>query len=482
MEESVTSTLDALSYEELVEYFWSVGDLRYKLWSQQVPIHRSVNQTRHSSQYIVNLCARQFGKTRTEAICFAERSIWYDNRSFVVLGPTYDQTRELFVPHMTAVCADAPEGYVRRLKSEKKWFVGSCEILIAGVDKGGSSKRGKTLQDVAIEEVVDWSPDRFDETIRSDVGPAMLHSDGGRIIFNTTLPKEPDHPFLTDIMPVAEAHGALNTFTIDDNVAITPEQRADAIEKAGGWDSDECKREYRCIQVRDPQKMVVPYYDAAKLFVDHYEIPQHVNLGVFADWGGTRDFTVALLAFHDYFAKLDVILDELWFMPNTPSNLIVAGLKSWRDNLGVYGGIKQWIVDAPGQLLIDMNQPEKPDARPAEDIGGIAAMLPQKSDWRAAVNALGVSIQRNEQRIHSRCKLLAASVRSGTFNDQKTDFARTKALGHMDALAADMYLVRHLDRSNPFPATTYSQTLYQPRASVQPPTVKQIRKFGRHAG
>ncbi len=80
----------------------------------------------------------------------------------------------------------------------------------------------------------------------------------------------------------------------------------------------------------------------------------------------------------------------------------------------------------------------------------LAIMLPPKDDWEASVNNLANRFTQRKVRIHPRCKLLIQTCQSGVFNKNRTDFDRSIALGHMDAVAALMYGVRALDRSSPY--------------------------------
>ena len=84
---------------------------------------------------------------------------------------------------------------------------------------------------------------------------------------------------------------------------------------------------------------------------------------------------------------------------------------------------------------------------------GFEAMLPLKDDFEAGINAVRLPFNQGKIVIHERCRFLIATLRGATFNKQRTDFARTMALGHMDALAALIYANRMIDRStNPVPA------------------------------
>ncbi len=71
--------------------------------------------------------------------------------------------------------------------------------------------------------------------------------------------------------------------------------------------------------------------------------------------------------------------------------------------------------------------------------------------------------------VHERCKFLRLTLRSGTFNSNRTDFIRTSALGHCDAAAALMYALRLQNKLNPFAAAQMPGGLrYDDATSFQP--------------
>jgi hypothetical protein len=55
-------------------------------------------------------------------------------------------------------------------------------------------------------------------------------------------------------------------------------------------------------------------------------------------------------------------------------------------------------------------------------------------------------------KVHRRCKQTIGGLRSGIWNDKRTEFERSKVFGHYDAIAALTYLIRNIDEySNPLP-------------------------------
>ncbi len=460
--------MDEVTYAK--HLLWWAGDLRYKLWSQQEPIYAAVRGLPRHVDEAVLLCARQFGKSHLGVILAVEDCIRFPNRCILIVGPTYDQTREIVAPRLRDVIRDAPPGLVKPMKSEKKWIIGDSELVIGGFDINSSSQRGKTVQTIYIEEVVDAKPDHFVESMRSDLGPALTHSDAGKMVYLTTLPKIPDHPFILDTLPRAEMNGALQIYTIEDNKALTPEQYEACVRRAGGRDTDDFKREYLCMLIRDRNKVVIPDFDE-KVHVRDFDVPLATNFEIFVDWGGVRDLTVALLTGFDFYNAVDLYIDEMVWKANTPTETIVKDLMRWQ----TAHSIQNIYCDAPGQLLVDLRETHK-----------MTTQLPIKGDWEAGVNQLAVRYAQKKLLMHSRCKLLIQTCRSGTFNDRKTDFERTSTLGHCDAIAAQMYANRGMNRESPYPAQVWSHDhmFQRPREEQQTGVVTRsftgggMRKFG----
>jgi len=67
-----------------------------------------------------------------------------------------------------------------------------------------------------------------------------------------------------------------------------------------------------------------------------------------------------------------------------------------------------------------------------------------------SVNQMAVMFTTNKVVVQPKCKFLQRSLGGGMFNKNRTDFERTKELGHMDALAALMYAFRTQNVENPY--------------------------------
>lgn len=448
------------------------------LWDQQEPIYDSIRSLPPTIDEYVVLCARQYGKSHLGVLLAVEDAVRYRDRCILIIGPDTKQTKDIVNPRMRRIQRLLPEGLLVQSKAENKWLVyhdlkggkqsDFSEIVIGGMNENSSSQRGKTVQTIYVEEVVESSPDDYLESLRSDLGPSLTHSKNGKIIFLTTLPKIPDHPFITDTLAGARLNNAVAVFTIDDNKALTPQQKEACIRRCGGEHTDDYKREYLCQEIRDSSIVVVPGYDDSK-HVRTLSIPAFTTWHIMVDWGGVRDYTVGLLYTYDYLRNKILVKSEFKHLENTPTDKVWADVVKWR---APYNVAIDWIrADAPGQTLVDL-----------ANMTGESVSLPPKDDWQAAINHLNVLFGSNMIEIDPSCTFLRESLRSGTFNKQRTDFSRTKALGHCDALAALMYAVRHFNKENPYPQSTANSENYYMRPKKDEEFDVDASAFGRGFG
>ena len=425
------------TFGDIKRFMWTRGDLSWKLWPQQIPIHKTIRNLPRHIQTAVVLCARQFGKSYLGTLMAVEDAIQYPGFTIPIVGPTIKQTVDIVNQSMRIIQADAPHDLIRRSKSESRWYVGESEIIVGGFDvRTATRQRGKRALKIYIEEVMDANPDDYLEALRSDLGPMLTHSPSPMMVFLTTPPRVPDHPFITDTIPEAKLFGAFFKHTIDENDQLSPDQYEACVRRCGGRDTIEFRREYLCEIVRDTSIVIVPAFDSKRdvVEIDH---PHEAKWQVVSDWGGVRDLTVSLLMGYDYISDMDVVLDERVFSANTPTEIICRELFQLERLYPI--PISGRYADTPGQVSVDLTQTH-----------GYMVQPVKKEDWQAAINYMNVRFSQRKVKIHPRCKFLVQSLESGTFNKLRTDFERTQTLGHCDAIAALMYGLRTQDKANPY--------------------------------
>lgn len=435
---------EAPSDLEAMAALWQLGLLDWMLHDSQKLIHRQIQELPTHVKEAVILCCRRFGKSFLGCVLGIERGIRADRRKLIrIIGPDIKQTLMIVEHNMAKITEVLPrlglDGLVERVKYDNMYRVGKHGgIFIGGFDSQKDSLRGGEADEILIEETGSADADQYNYQMKSILKPQLLKT-RGRMIHLTTLPPTTDHPFITETIPEARLNDAFYSFTIYEDPLATPEIIADAIKDSGGVNSVTFRREYLNEVVRDDNMMVVPDFKQS----DHVKdicLPGRARYQTVIDFGGVRDKTVALVQFYDFKRAKHCIVKERFFSSNVPTETIVAGIRDMENEIITEDlTLVRW-ADCPGQLQIDLEHAHQFNVR-----------LPLKDDWEAAINAMQLCFTWNNIEIDPSCKMLIASLESGQFNKQRTDFARSVALGHCDALAALMYGVRMLDKANPYP-------------------------------
>lgn len=431
---------------------WSQGRLEWKLHAAQRKIHDAIEGLPPNVKHAVILCCRRFGKSYYG--CARGLMNGLKRKGFLtrIIGPDIKQTVMIVEYNMAKLTEELYDlglyGLVERVKYENMYKVGSSAIYLGGFDSQRDSLRGGEANEILIEETGASDAERYSYMMRDVLKPQLLKT-RGRMIDLTTLPAIPDHPFALETVEKAKLDQSFYSYTIYEDPLATPEIIADAINDCGGEDTDAFKREYLNIQTRDRSLVIIPDYSDT-LDVEDIKAPVSCNLEIFTDWGGVRDFTVSLLMTYDFLRATDYVLAELWWPNNTATDQIKLDMATaWGDL-----SLKNWYADAAGQTVVDINREEfEADLVKRLRCEGLPQVrMPRKDDFESAINNMGNRVRQRKVKIHPSCELLRATCRSGVLNKQRTDFARSPTLGHMDAAAALMYGIRNLNRENPYPA------------------------------
>lgn len=447
---------------DITDELWRRGDLSYKLDSLQKDMRQKIYAA--DAKIASILSSRQIGKSYTASVMALEQCIQNPGIIVRIVAPTLKQCADIVSDNLAPICLDAPAGFIQRSKSEYRWTVnGTSSLRLGALERAHvDSNRGGNASIVIYEECGFVTGDDFTYGVNSVLGPQLLRSNG-REWYISSPSEDPEHPLHVDILAQCELLETLFRYTVYDSPSITPEMIKEAIRRCGGEDTEAFLREYMAQIIRSAQVVVVPGYDD-NAHVAQFHWPIHSHPQVTIDFGGTRDKTVALLHYYNFLADRTEIVDERVFEPNTETDTIVAGCFEMERQVpdghwfSREAGMRvNRVADAPGQVQVDLG------AR------GYQTAMPIKLDWQAGVNGMAVDVKQSKVLIHPRCKFLRLSLKSGSFNKQRNDFARTKALGHMDGLAALMYALRSQSRENPYPQNTFArQDYWVPQASKPP--------------
>lgn len=422
------------------EFLWRKGELSWKLDSLQKRMVQTIHDTK--ADEVLILSSRQLGKSYATIVFALEYAIRNPGSMVRVLSATLKQVGDIVSDNLSPIIADAPQGLITASRSTNRWiFDNGSEIRLGALERAHvDNNRGGNADIIIAEEGGFVDSDDYDYAIRSVIGPQLLRSGGKLIHVSSPSTQEADHLLHRDILPKCELTGTAFRYTIDQSPQITPELRAKAIARCGGEHTIAWRVEYLAQIVRNEESVVIPTFDKTK-HVKRLTLPHHFIPQIAIDWGGVRDKTVGLLHTFDFKRNKHMWLQERYFEPNTPTDVIVRSLLEMEQTLGDYHRKPLRFADVPGQLQVDL-----------ESMHQYSIAVPTKDDWQASINTLQVEIGQGLHEIDESCTFLIKSLENGRYNKNRTDFHRNEALGHCDAIAAMGYGRRMMDTyTNPYP-------------------------------
>lgn len=410
---------------------WARGDLSWKLRPEQLKLKQGLEA--QEVQLAVYNISRRFGKTFTLVTYALEQCI--KRRQKIRYGCAFlTDLEEFILPAFEQILADCPARLRPKYKHTRKvWqFPNGSEIKLVGLDKSPQGLRGNAISKMIIDEA--GYVTNLKSIYTSVIVPATMKQKDVKVIFLSTPPSTPDHYFIELISKAStQANGHYVCMTIDDISDLLPEERKRVLDEVGGERSPEAQREFFCRLIVDVTLALAPEFTEER-HVKEAVRPRHTKYWVSGDTAGLRDKDVFHLWCYDFERAKYLCLDERSFPLNTPTTVIVAEVLKMENGLKLTRH-----VDAPGRTQIDMMAM------------GFAAALPRKDELHATINQVRLLLTQDRVEIDPKCKLLIATLKTGTLNSKRTDLARTEALGHCDAFMSFAYGLRHGNLTNPFP-------------------------------
>jgi hypothetical protein len=417
----------------LTLYSWKNGTLEWKLDTLQQEITSKLLSL--NTKKICILSSRQIGKSYWACVFILIYLIKNPGKIARIVAPTLKQCNDIVNDNLSKILEDCPKGIIKRKRSAYRWDLSNGSSLRLGsMDRANSdSNRGGNASLILYEECGFVNAEAFNYCINSVLAPQLLRSKGVQI-FVSTPSEDTEHPLHTVIAEQCKLLGSFFKFTVFDSPSIEKEMIDEAVDRCGGINTESFRREYMAEIVRSSTLSVIPSFDESK-HVRLMPVDVTFRLVISIDWGGVRDFTALIV--HTYVQRqdLDIILDELYFEPNTSTKIIADAIKEiiskYKNNV-----IDNIIADVPGQIQVDLRESY-----------GLDISAPNKVDWLSNVQHVASRFHLNKVVINPSCRFLIKSCKGALFNNQRTDFARIQGLGHCDAIAALMYGMKHTDKS-----------------------------------
>lgn len=461
----------------------------------------------------VDLAARRTAKTGSWMVVAEEECIRFFNKHGrgchgMIAIPVQKKIGGVLVPLIKKIFRNAPPGYIPEYRASgqgehEHLYIPACDgrIKLVGLDHHPDALRGPFLDWAWVTEGGYCEAD-LESVIVSEIMLQLQGLPHAWFVIESSAPKTVDHSFNRIFVLDAQARGAFSTQVITDNTSLSPEEIEDEIRMTGGRESAVCKRELFNIVDPDPELMIIPEFDESVHVVDpeEYPMPAHALAHEGYDPGTTDPH--GLVGFWLDWMRQTIVICFCWCKSNASTGEVVSVARNfeklfwgtehempetrkpgskllrlanakpgprgkvWEPPAGSlsYWDENTWslkpnpfsrVSDIDNQFVIDMNVDYAMQIRDAEKGPGSHDADEQHLRMLfAARHADGrpkIVILRNGYTDD-----LIMQCRSGMWkvdeNHHKTDWDRTKILGHCDGIAAAMYGVRDVRwRRNPFP-------------------------------
>lgn len=422
---------------------WLRGNLSFKLHATQKLI--DVRFKSITTQLFVGNCSRQLGKSYWGVVKCLEQAIKHPKSQIRYGAAFQSDLTDFIMPTFQKILEDCPASIKPKFKVQgSKWvFPNGSEIKLCGLDKSPNSLRGNTLDLLCLDEVGFVS--NLDYIYKSVIIPATTHRPNAKIILISTPPNSPDHPF-TDYCNKAKNEGSYAEFNIYTNPLINQDTINRLANESGGIESSTFLREYMCQFVLDSNSAIVPEWkdEYAQIPVKD-EYFQYYHRLTAMDMGRV-DGTALIFGYYDFKQASLYIQDEIIF--NKESG-------DWT-TLDLKDGINKkelelWGDKKPLKRIADSNNPHL--IADLNTLHNVTFQPTSKISLEAMVNELRLMVGAGRIIIDPKCVNTIGCLKFGIWDKNRNLFARSKAYGHYDALAALIYLVRNLPKnSNPIPA------------------------------
>lgn len=402
------------------------GLLNYKLHAGQLVIDELYNKV-NRKLFVAN-CSRRFGKSFWVVVKLLSTAYKSKTKSVIATAFKSDLI-EFILPLFETVLEDCPEDLKPIYNKQRGVFTfyNGSEIRCVGLDKNPKGLRGNKINGlIAIDEAAFVND--LDQIYSQVLVPTTMYSDA-KIIFISTPPKSPGHPFVK-MCEKAKQENSYIKLSIYDNPMVTPEDIEQA--KVECLTQSDFLREYCGEFVLDDVSAIVPEFNLNHVSTNtRDEYFKYYHKYVCFDIG-VRDPTFFLFAYWDF--KKQCLMIEFENELKSEEVLTPNIAKVIRETSD-YTEFYKEICDSNNLILVqDLNA-----------LHGRKVVPTSKTDLLTMVSDLRTAFKNNQINIHPRCEKLINQLQTGIWSKDKTKFERLNG-HHFDAIAALIYLWRGINK------------------------------------
>jgi hypothetical protein len=435
---------------EAVEAAWRAGWLQYKLFPYQDQLYQATWRMIEDPECklgAVNV-SRQFGKTFDFCLVGSEFCVRNPGAQVRIPAPTGIDLRVRTLPIMRHILQDCPVDLRPQWRSQDRlwqWPNGSQQHMY-GVNDGRADDHRGAPADLAFPDECGYIDD-FNYLIESVLLPMTIRT-GGTIVGSSTPPKTTAHGYVSYARR-CKTSGHYYHATIHDTDLAAEEIRRLCL-AAGGEQSVTWRREYLAEFVVDTELQVIPEWSAEYIReCQPSELDKFWHKYTALDIGATRrDFQAVLFGYYDFqrahlHIRRELIDSQL---PRWKTDELAARIRKVEHELwGENAAPRRWADNNNKELLVDLA------------MAGMPFNPTSKDELPSMVNKVRIWTNAGRISVDPSCKNLINCLEAGIWRDEQwigREFDRNDDLGHLDALAALIYLVRNIDEAtNPIPRT-----------------------------
>lgn len=430
-----------------IDETWRRGDLSYLFHSGQRVLDKHYRDSAPRGKLIVANIARQFGKTAFGVIKSIEAALRIPKAQIRVGTAFLSDLVKFIEPAFDKFLEDCPEDLKPVYnKSEHSYrFPNGSVTYLVGIDKNPNGLRGATLDFAFLDECGFIDSLALKTIYVSVLLPATLHRPNAKIFMASTPPEEPGHQFI-DYMRLAVSKGAYIEMDVFKNPMLTQKQIEEICAEVGGPDSAAWKREFLCQPVIDLERLIIPEWKQSYVQevepdpTYHHLWHRYVALDI-----GMVDWTALLFGYYNFKTATLVIEDEYQIKGKDLTSQVLAEAVRAKEK-ELWGSLKVFRRIADNNNLILLN-----DMSTAHNVHFAPTT---KDNLHAMVSEVREFVNAGRLLVNPRCWRLLACLQYGLWDAKRKGFARqNEEVGHNDALAALVYMIRNLSQnSNPIPA------------------------------
>lgn len=396
----------------------------------------------HSSQFLFHV-GRQTGKSYLLNTLAIEYCLRNPNTTVVVVAPVEKKLAAFIRGILNNILADCPEDLApTRLeqKNQLSFRNGSVIHYFGSTNDNHNAIRGLgSVSFLVLDEAGFFS--NLPELV-SVVAPMLLRT-RGYLVYSSSSPESPDHPFVA-LIEQAKLEGWYCFHPTWDNTELDPASLDQLAKLLGGKLGTKWRREVGCELVVEKTKQVLPEWDSHK-FVRTIERPNTYRYlwHIVSLDPGFKDPNAVTFATYMFGHGVLYIEDEI-VIPGIDISIDKLALRIRSKVMELWGDssrVSYW-ADPSNQTLLDALGKEYT----------LYFNWTAKDKKKMYLEQMRAAIGQGQIILDPRCVIHKTMFENTIWNNQHSDFERSASGFHGDCIDSALYAYRNMNTVNPVPA------------------------------